>query len=309
MEFAQFVTGMVNRKKIVSDNKVSRKTLSKKFKLFFDHPLTAKEIWDILPPKITTSKSPWVLGIDGKWLKRLGVVMVYRDVTNKENLFWAFHKSESSLDLQSDIKELSQLISQTGGNYPTGTISDWKQAIVTAVATHFGLIPHQRCIVHVLRLAKKLLPKNSPIAATIKLREIALDLKNIVDDKQRMDWLERINDWEKKYNHFLKEKTINLPNHKRKWWYTHSNLRRGFRLLTYDTEPLFVYLTNNLIPKSNNSLEGVNSQLDQKLGSHRGMKVQQQAAFVFWYLTFNNQSDNLPRLRKLWAYWKRTGAE
>jgi hypothetical protein len=305
MEFAQLVTGMVNRKKITHDEKVSRKTLSKKFKLFFDNPLTAEEVWKIIPPKNSINKKPWIYGVDGKWLRRNGVVLIHRDVTNKENLFWSFHKSESYEALHEDLTKLSRLISHSG-NYPVGAVSDWKRAIVTAVASHFGSIPHQRCLSHILRLAKKLLPKNSPIEATLKLREIALDLKNISDDSQKEQWRENIIQWEKQYGYLLKEKTIGLPENKKKWWYTHGNLRRGYRLLTYDQESLFVYLTDSLIPKSNNSLEGVNSQLDQRLGNHRGMKINQQISFVFWHLTFGSEGNNRSKLRKLWVYWRRS---
>jgi len=306
VEFAQLVTGMVNRKKIIWDEKVSRKTLSKKFKPFFDNPLTAGEVWKIVPPKISTNKNPWVYGVDGKWLRRNGVVLIHRDVTNKENLFWSFHKNESYGALHKDLTKLSKLISQSGCNYPVGVVSDWKRAIVTSVASHFGPIPHQRCLSHVLRLAKKLLPKNSPIEATLKLREIALHLKNVSDDNQKEQWKEKIFHWEEQYGYLLKEKTVGLPENKKKWWYTHGNLRRGYRLLSYDQEPLFVYLTNSLIPKSNNSLEGVNSQLDQRLGSHRGMQINQQISFVFWHLTFGGEGNNLSKLRKLWVYWQRS---
>lgn len=176
---------MVNRKKISLDKKISRKTLSNKFKPFFDHPLTAQEVWKITPPKITTHMNPWVYGVDGKWLRRQGIIFIHRDITNKENLFWSFHKSESYEALNQDLTKLSDLISKSGGNYPLGAVSDWKQAIVATVSTHFGPIPHQRCLSHVLRQTKKLLPKNSPIEATLELREIALDIKNISNNIQK----------------------------------------------------------------------------------------------------------------------------
>ncbi len=280
--------------------------MSLKFKPFFDHPLTAEEVWKIIPPKISTNNKSWVYSVDGKWLKRNGVILIHRDVTNKENLFWSFHKSESYEALHEDLIKLSRLISQSGGNYPIGAVSDWKRVIVTVVASHFGPIPHQRCLSHVLRLAKKLLPRNSPIEATLKLRRIALDLKNISDDREKEQWQEKIAQWKKEYGCLLKEKTVGLQENKKKWWYTHGNLRRGYRLLTYDQKPLFVYLTNSLIPKSNNSLEGVNSQLDQRLGNHRGMPINQQISFVFWHLTFGSEGNNLSKLRKLWAYWRKS---
>lgn len=44
-------------------------------------------------------------------------------------------------------------------------------------------------------------------------------------------------------------------------------------LLTKNQGSLFVYRHHPLIPKTNNSLEGVNSQLKRKLGDHRGRKL------------------------------------
>jgi len=296
---------MVNRKRIARDKRVSRKTLSKKFKPFFDHPLTAEEVWKIWPPRISQTQEPWVYGVDGKWLRRQGVILIHRDITHKENLFWSFHKSESYLALHEDLTKLSGLIAQTSGNLPVGAVSDWKMAIVIAVACHFGPIPHQRCLAHVMRLAKRLLPEHSPIEATLALRQIALDLKAIQDHKEKQRWQAKLKHWEANYGSLLREKTLGSPEIKKKWWYTHGSLRRGYRLLTHDQEPLFVYLNHRLIPKSTNSLEGINSQLDQRLGNHRGMKIAQQVAFVFWYLTFGKEGNNLPKLRRLWDYWKR----
>jgi hypothetical protein len=297
---------MANRKKIVLDRKISRKTLSLRFKPFFDHPLTAQEVWKIIPPRIARSTDPWVYAVDGKWLRRHGVVLIHRDLTNKENLFWSFHKSESFEALNQDLMVLTGLISRSIGNYPIGAVSDWKRAMVTAVASHFGPIPHQRCLSHVLRLAKKLLPQNSPFEATLRLREIALDLKDVSSAAEKEEWKEKVVRWEQQYGHLLKEKTAGLPSGKKRWWYTHGSLRRGYRLLTFDQEPLFVHLDNPLIPTSNNSLEGVNSQMDKRLASHRGMKITQRVAFVFWYLTFGGEGNNLQKLRKLWAFWKKS---
>jgi len=303
--FTQYVTSMVNRKKIITDQNITRPTLNTKFNLFFDHPLTAEEVWKILPPTISKKADPWVYGVDGKWLKRQGVIIIHRDVTHGENLFWSFHKSESYEALNNDLDKLSSLILSSSGNFPVGAISDWKQAIITSVASHFGPIPHQRCLSHVLRLARRLLPKNSPMPATLGLRSIALELKSISKLKELRQWRKSLKSWHKQYEYLLKQKTLAEPGHKKKWWYTHSNLRRGYRLLTKDQPSLFVYLTNKLVPKSNNSLEGVNSHLDQKLGDHRGIRLNQQVSFAFWHLTLGGDATDMSKLRKLWDYWKK----
>lgn len=115
-------------------------------------------------------------------------------------------------------------------------------------------------------------------------------------------WQQKRQNWLNLYGSLLKKKTVGVGTQKR-WWYTHGNLRRAVRLLT-EEKTFFVYLHHNFLPKTNNSLEGLNSQLKGKLGNHRGLKTQLQVAFCFWYLAFSrvkSQED----LRKLWAYLKK----
>lgn len=296
------VLGLSSRRKLVQIEGITRVTLSVRFKIFFDHPIPPEKLWIVFPPRIALSKTDWVYGTDGKFLHRVGVFLIHRDVTNGENLYWSFRKSESYFAFDTDLKRLSGLIIDSSGNLPKGAISDWKGAIVASVNMHFGEVPHQRCLTHVTRIAKRLLPENSPFVATRSLRTIAQELIFVKFWQDEVDWLWSLKVWEKKYGNMLKEKTVGVKTRK-KWWYTHGNLRRGYRLLTYEQEPFFVHLNNPLVNHSNNSLEGVNSQLKQKLGEHRGMKTNQQVSFLSWYLTFK-RIKNKPELKKLWDMWK-----
>lgn len=280
---------------------ISRPTLSKKFKLFLDKPLSSKSVWRLLPPKLTVSSDPWVLGVDGKWLRRQGVVMIYRDITHKENLFWSYWSSESYEALFADLDKLTTLL---GDRLPSGVISDWKGSIVNAVSNLLPGVPHQRCLAHVVREAKRLLPQNSPFLPTRILRRIAKQLPLIKTKAQKRSWLADLIEWERLFGFRLKERTIN-PETGKKWWYTHGNLRRAWRLLTDDWSPFFIHLDHPLIPSSNNSLEGVNSQIKKRLGSHRGMRTLQQVSFLFWYLAFT-RTKSKQNLKKLWGGWKRT---
>lgn len=280
-------------------NNWSRPTLSVRFGKFLDHPLTAEDVWKLLPPE-TTNGTSWVYGCDGKWLGRVGVFFIHRNVTTKENLWWSFMPSESYASIAHDCAALTQRLT---GHFPVGAVSDWKGAIVSAVASYFGPIPHQRCLAHVDRQAKRLLPKQSPYVATQALRHVASLLMLVETPTDPHVWQTSLARWEKQHGSMLKEKTLAPTGTSRLWWYTHGNLRRAWRLLTQDQPPLFVFLINSLIPKTNNALEGVNSNLKQKLGNHRGMRVARQAAFLSWYLAFTRvktQGD----LKKLWAWWK-----
>ena len=302
VNFYRLVKGKINRELLIEQKEIDRKTLRVRFKAFFDLPLSAETVWKLLPPRLLSSTSPWVYGTDGKWLHRTGVIINHRNVTNGENIWWSYHKSESYEAYHQDLLKLSGLLGID--NLPLGAISDWNGGGVAGVAGHFGHIPHQRCLIHVLRALKKSPPKNSPLLETRKLRLIAKEIIHLKDNTEVWNWQSKLTDWNNEYGELLTIKTKGIGT-KKKWWYTHGNLRRAWRLLTKDQNHFFVYLEYPLIPKDNNSLEGVNSQFKQKLSNHRGMILRQQVSFAFWYFIFSrvkNKSD----LKKLWVGWKKT---
>ena len=301
-DFYNLVKGKINRELLIEQKEIDRKTLGIRFKNFFDLPLSAEIVWKLLPPKLLSSGVPWIYGTDGKWLHRAGVLMNHRNITNRENIWWSYHISESYEAYHQDLLKLSKLLSEN--HLPSGAISDWNGGGVAGVASHFGPVPHQRCLIHVLRTLKRLLPKNSPILETRKLRFIAKEIIHLKDETDVWNWQSKLIDWETENGKLLSIKTKGIGTQK-KWWYTHGNLRRAWRLLTKDQDHFFIYLDHSLVPQDNNSLEGVNSQLKQKLGDHRGMKLPQQVSFAFWHFTFSRvrkPSD----LKKLWVGWKKS---
>ena len=235
------------------------------------------------------------MGIDGKWLRRMGVIMIYRDVTGKINLYWSYRFSESYSAVEKDFKELKPIIKD---DLPSGVITDWKGALVSAVNVFLPPIPHQRCLAHVKRSLMRFLPLRSPIVATQQLRKIAVEIVKIKNLKEKNLWKGKLYVWIKIYGFLLKEKTIGVGT-KKKWWYTHGNLRRAIKLLTFDEKHLFAYLSYKFLPKTNNAIEGSNSQIKTKLSNHRGMKAPQQATFIFWLLTFR-RVKNRRDLKQLW---------
>ena len=263
--------------------------------------MSAAQVWKILPPTLDPA-SPWAYGVDGKWLRRQGVFLLHRNITTKENLYWSFHSSESYPALRLDSDKLIKLL-ESKGNLPSAAVSDWKGAIVSAVTATFGDIPHQRCLTHVTRTAKTLLPQRSPFQATLALREIAVGLILIKRHEEVSAWFKQLVAWYDRYGCLLKQRTKN-PETKRGWWYTHGNLRGAWRLLTDNPEPFFKHLDHPLLPHSNNSLEGKISQAVNKLTDHRGMKLNQQVSFLNWHFTFT-RVKNKQDLKKLWDFWKR----
>jgi len=230
--FRKMILGKENRENLWEEKQVSRKTLSVKFKVFFDKSVSAVDTWRLLPPTLTINHDPWTLAIDGTWLHRNGVVMIYRDVTHHENLFWSYHLSESYEALRRDLTVLVELL---GTRQPSGVVSDWKGSIVDGVANYFNHLPHQRCLIHVLREAKRWLPKRTPFLFTQELRSIALSLAQVKTQKEATEWKSKLIKWEMAYGHLLKEKTYSQTEVTKtgpRWWHTHKDLRRGWRLLT-----------------------------------------------------------------------------
>jgi len=302
VDFYHLVKGKVNRELLIEQKAISRPTLSLKFKPFFDLPLPSEVVWKLLPPKLLSSNLPWVYGTDGKWFHRNGVILNHRDITNRENIWWSEHTGETRDAYHQDLLKLSKITSIE--HTPSGAVSDWNGGAVTGVASNFGHIPHQRCLVHVQRKAKNLLPKKSSMKSVVDLRLIATEIIHLKDKIDVWNWQSLLTDWEKDNGELLKLRTFGV-NTKKKWWYTHGNLRRAWRLLTKDQEPFFVYLSTPGVPKTSNSLEGVNSNLKQKLGEHRGMKHAQQVSFAFWFYAFS-RVKNPADLKKLWVGWKKS---
>lgn len=240
----------------------------------------------------------WVYGWDGKWLKRGIVVLIHRDVTHRETLWWGVGKSESIAVVTEGLVPINRL---TKKNPPSGGISDWKKGVVGVIGETWPGIPQQRCLVHVERDLKRLLPLRSPIPATQALRKIALTILHLPTVADRNRFLFQLLLWHSEYEYLLKERTVpELNTTKKKWWYTHGNLRRAWRLLTHDTDSLFRYLDYPLLPTTNNSLEGVNSQLPRR----RGLPKPSQVSLMFWQLALS-RCQTPTQLRRLWADWNR----
>ena len=248
IKFRDFIVNKLNKEAILEKEFISRTSLWRKFKPFFNYSPTPEDSAFLLPKNtLDIESTTWVLGIDGKWLHREGVVMIYRDVTNKTNLYWSYHFSESYKAIEKDFKKVILIIKD---NLPSGVITDWKGAIVLSVNDFLtSTIPHQRCLSHVQRELLRLSPLKSPLPPTQKLRLIGEYVIGIQNHEEKYYWLSSVNYWISEYDNLLKEKTIGVGT-KKKWWYTHGNLRRAIKLLTFNEKHLFAYLDYSFIPNT-----------------------------------------------------------
>lgn len=222
-------------------------------------------------------------------------------MTHKENLWWSYALDESFASWNRDVEMLGKLLNPDC--FPFGAVSDWKRGLIQTITYTFGDVLHQRCLAHVARYACTLLPKGSPFLATRRLRGIAKAIRKIKTSQDMDEWKQALTRWGYLYGDMLAQKTKAPMGSTKKWWYTHGNLRRGWRLLTTDIDSFFVFLSAKGIPKTNNSLEGVNRNMKGKLGIHRGLTTDFQVSLLSWVMVFSRMKK-YSDLRKLWDAWK-----
>jgi len=74
---------------------VSRQTWSQRCAWFLASPPTPAEIASLVPLSCMTLGNVWVYAYDGKWVGRSPVLIIHRDVTHKEIIWWSVARSES----------------------------------------------------------------------------------------------------------------------------------------------------------------------------------------------------------------------
>lgn len=278
---------------------ISRQTWSGRCAWFLASPPSPQEIATLFPPACVSPLTWWVYGYDGKWLGRSPVLIIHRDVTHKETLWWSVALSESRAAVQEDLVALCSILVPTR---PCGAVTDGKPGIGTLIKTAFHLVAIQRCLVHITRELKTLLPLHSPLNATQALRTIALTLSTIHTEGDRTVFFLSLIIWEQQYGELLKQRTIPPKGSgvKQSWWYTHGNLRRAWRLLNLDSATVFAFLDNPAVPATNNSLEGVNRHLHRRVGMGKG----KQLSFMLWKLALSRVTTQAQK-KQLWDVWKR----
>lgn len=297
--FIRVVTQGTDQEVICDRVHISRQTWSLRCAWFLASPPTPCEIAARFPLSCMTPGSVWVYAYDGKWVGRSPVLIIHRDVTHKEILWWSVARSESRSAVSEDLVALCSALSPTP---PCGAVTDGKPGIGTIIKTIFHLATMQRCTVHITRELKTLLPRSSPLPATQALRAIALTLCTIRTEADRTVFFLALVLWEQEYGALLHQRTIPPKDlgRKRTWWYTYGNLRRAWRLLTLDPATLFAFLDTPAVPATNNSLEGVNRHLHRRAGMGKGRQI----AYMLWKLALSRIKTHRQK-KQLWDMWKR----
>jgi hypothetical protein len=195
------------------------------------------------------------------WGRGYGVI-VFRSPTLKENLCWAQSQFETPWVYK---KGLDHLLKK-GWNI-TGAVIDGKRG-VAQVFESVG-IPVQYCQFHQIKTVTNYLTRKPRTDAGRELRSLTLTLTRTDEKTFRRELFL----WFKRHEIFLTERSP-APHTKREWVYTHRRVRSAYRSLTTNLPRLFTYLKypERNIPNTTNCLDGMFSQLKNRLAVHRGLR-------------------------------------
>lgn len=165
-------------------------------------------------------------------------------------------------------------------------VTDGHKAARAAIRKLHPLALIQRCVVHVQRFARMFLTQSPKTDAGRKLLEMINSLTPIHSRGEKRRWIRRYQAWRRKSAAFLAEKTHYLKEGKRRWWYTHKNLRRVRTHLDNAITHLFRFVAHeDQVPRNTNHIEGgLNSRMQELLERHRGLSVKNKKRLISLFL-------------------------
>lgn len=238
----------------------------------------SKDIIGIEGVKIPEKDCSGIISVDGKEIKVSGlkkVVYVACDaITGIPICYEVYDKEDraNSLDFFSKIQRLYPIAIK-------GIVSDFGRGkcFLKVVSEIFPDIPHQICLVHYKRYVWFFLPRTKRSRYFWRNEVLKYMIHRIIDAVDREESLY----WFEKFNSYIP--FFKASYHKR---FIRSVLR-NYRWLTQRYEYTF-------LPKTNNSVENINRQLNRKLKNMDGFKSEENLNHFlkYWFVNYKLNSIN-----------------
>ena len=223
--------------------------------------------------------------VDGTYFKREKCLILYFDYDLKYFQLYRYSTREIKDEIIKDLR----LLRRSGVNIVSVT-ADGKNALKSALKKIFPKATFQRCLVHIQRYAETYITQRPKTLAGIELKEIVSTLNQTNSHLAKMTFIARVNDWKRRHNDFLKEKTFKEDGG---WWYTHRNLRRVIYHIEHALPNMFCYLDDLNIPKDTNGLEGRFTDVKQKFRVHKGLRKTNRENYLAWFIYFKNHKKKI----------------
>ena len=215
--------------------------------------------------------------INGTYISDFCVIN-YLDADLKHLQYFEIVKTEDYRDFKLSL----ELLLRVGLNIVSVT-SDGHKDLISAVRDVLPGVKHQRCIVHVQRMALNYLTRFPKSEAGRELRVIARDLHKITDREEKNKWIFRFDQWNYDHREYINDRRRSLDSN---YLYAHPEIRKARSVIKNSLPNLFYYLDDPKIPKSTNGLECRFSYLKNNLRIHRGLSNKNRRNFVLWYSWF-----------------------
>ena len=209
----------------------------------------------------TLSPESIVLALDTTFWGRQYGVSVLRSPKLKKNLWWQEVTQETPEIYRQGKEELEKQ-----GWTIEAVVIDGK----AGVARVFSNIPVQLCQFHQMKTVTKYLTRKPKTQAGWELRQITLTLARTSE----VEFTNKLNAWHERWQTFLSERTPCPCCKPNCWPYTHRKLRAAYRSLKTNLPFLFTYqrYPELNIPNTTNCLDGMFSQIKNRLAVHRGLR-------------------------------------
>ena len=196
-------------------------------------------------------------------------VMVFRDSISRQFLYKQYVRHETNQLYLEGIKEISRR-----GISVQAIICDGRKGLVQS----FSDIPVQMCQFHQVQTVTKYLTRKPKSECAVELRKLALQLSRL-DEASFSTGLEQ---WYKKWQSFINERTIALAPAKRKSYYTHKRLRSAYLSLKRNMHWLFTFehYKELMVPNTTNAIDGVFADLKNKLRNHNGLSLRRKKKII-----------------------------
>lgn len=274
--FIYWLTSTDSLVQLATRNHLSIRTLQSWFEPLWQHPPT---------PRFISCRGV-VLILDATWLAPRQLVCCLGRTTTQV-VFWLFASSENYASWSQFCRSVEP---------PRVVVCDGQRGMLAAIRQYWPETQIQRCVIHVVRLARIRLTSSPKSQAGRDLSQIVSGLLSVRTRRQKRRWLRSYRRWEKKYDRLLAERSHGLrPGGKRTWWYTHKSLRAARSVIHNSLPHIFTYIGHPEVPRTTNHVEGgINARLKELIHRHRGLSLARKMVLTAWFL-HAKQTEKPPR--------------
>ena len=204
--------------------------------------------------------------MDTTYFGRKFGVMVFKDSLSSQVLYKQYVKHETNKLYLPGIEEISRR-----GIKVQSIICDGRKGLFSL----FEDVPIQMCNFHQVAIIRRYLTKRPKMQASKELWE----LTQLLARTDRESFEGGLNAWYFKWTDFLNEKKMGIDGKNR---YIHKKLRSAYNSLKNNMPWLFTWYDNVglEIPNTTNAIDGMFSDLKNKLRNHNGLSMARKMRFI-----------------------------